>query len=58
MPWAMIHAQPNRPMARSANRSQAGGSVPSAVRSGGCARTSRTMTKMNDRATVAAAPTT
>ena len=28
MPWAMIQAQPNRPMARSASRSQAGGSDP------------------------------
>ena len=58
MPCAMIHTQPTRPTTRSAMRSQAGGSEPSAARSGGRARTSRTMTKMNDRATVVAAPTT
>jgi hypothetical protein len=56
MPWAMIQSQASSPSARSATRNGAGGSRPVSVVSGRSARTSRTSTKMNDRATVAAAP--
>ena len=56
MPWAMIHAQPNSPIARSPYRSQAGGSPEGPSSAGSSTRTSRRMTNANDKATVMAAP--
>jgi hypothetical protein len=56
MPWMTIQIHATRPRTRRGMRSQAGGKWPGAEVSGRSARTSRTSTKMNDSATVAAAP--
>ena len=58
MPWATIQAQPISPIARSTTADDRAAAATRRVGgTGGAARTSRTMTKMNDRATVMAAPT-
>ncbi len=56
IPCATIQAHATSPMTRSATRSQSGGRLPRPDASGRSARTSRTRTNTNDRATVAAAP--